>query len=169
MTLALNPGQKLEAGTIFRIDEQNIHVSKNISDLFANRRVVVFMGPAPFSRLDTEQANAYEKLSAEILAQEVDAVIGIYVQDAFVMKKFEEQVRQTSGSSNVELYGDGDGFFVRANYLTHDFTFQGLGTRCGRWAFVLNDGVIEHVECDEYQLIEKTSADNILSYLKNET
>jgi peroxiredoxin len=164
MTLVLNPGQKIEVGIVFRIKD-GVHISANVSDLFANKRIVLFMGPAPFSRLDTQQALAYEKASKELLSKNIDLVMGIYVQDAFVVKKFEEQIQTDANSSNVELYGDGDGFFVKSNYLTHDFTHHGLGTRCGRWAMILNNGVIEYVVCDDHTTIDETSADSILQVL----
>jgi peroxiredoxin len=165
MTLALTKGQVLDLGVVYKLNSSGIHESANIKDLFAGKRIVVFMGPAPFSRLDTEQATDYERLSSQILQKRVDQIIGVYVQDAFVMKKFQEQVHETAGSSNTEFYGDGDGFFVKANNLTHDFTFEGLSTRCGRWAMVLNNGVIEHVIVDDYSEIKDTSAASILSYL----
>ena len=168
MTLALNPGQKIEVGILFRIKD-SVHISANVSDIFANKRIVLFMGPAPFSKLDTEQALAYEQSSKELLSKNIDLVMGVYVQDAFVVKKFEEQIQTDANSSNVELYGDGDGFFVKSNYLTHDFTHHGLGTRSGRWAMILNNGVVEYVVCDDYTTIDKTSADSILKHLKNET
>jgi peroxiredoxin len=167
--MTLTPGQTMDLGVLYRIDENNIHASVNVSVLFANKRVLVFMGPAPFSRLDTQQANEYESLSSEILKQSIDDIFGIYVQDAFVMHKFQEQIRQQAGSANVKFYGDGDGFFVKANNLMHDFTYEGLSTRCGRWAFILNNCVIEHVIVDDYSLLDKTSANSILKYLKNET
>jgi peroxiredoxin len=164
----LTTGQTIELGILYRIDENNTHSSIKVNELFANKRVLVFMGPAPFSRLDTQQANEYESLSSDILAQGVNEIFGVYVQDAFVMNKFQETIRTQTGSANVKFYGDGDGFFVKANNLMHDFTFEGLSTRCGRWAFVLNNGVIEHVVVDDYSTIDKTSADNMLKLLKNE-
>lgn len=167
--MTLSKGQTVDLGVLYRIDENNSHSSVKVNELFADKRVLVFMGPAPFSRLDTQQAIEYEKLSSEILKQGINEVFGIYVQDAFVMNKFQETVRAQAGSSNVKFYGDGDGFFVKANNLMHDFTFEGLSTRCGRWAFVLNNGVIEYVVVDDYSLINETSADSILKYLKNET
>jgi len=168
MTLALSVGQTLDLGILYRIDEHNAHSSIKVNELFANKRVLVFMGPAPFSRLDTQQASDYEALSSEILNQGINEIFGIYVQDAFVMNKFQETVRSQTGSANVKFYGDGDGFFVKANNLMHDFTFEGLSTRCGRWAFVVNNGVIEYVTVDDYSLIETTSASSILKQLKNE-
>jgi peroxiredoxin len=166
--MTLTKGQMIELGILYRIDESNTHSSIKVNELFGGKRVLVFMGPAPFSRLDTQQANEYESLSGEILKQGINEIFGIYVQDAFVMNKFQETVRAQSGSANVKFYADGDGFFVKANNLMHDFTFEGLSTRCGRWAFVLNNGVIEHVVVDDYSTIEKTSADSMLKLIKNE-
>lgn len=165
MTLALSIGQTLDLGVVYKITPDQLHASVYIKELFADKRLVLFMGPAPFSRLDTDQATDYERLSNAILEKRIDKIIGLYVQDAFVMKKFQEQVHETAGSSNTEFYGDGDGFFVKANNLTHDFTFEGLSTRCGRWAMVVNNGVIEHVVVDDYSEIKDTSAENILRYL----
>lgn len=169
MTAPLVVGQPVVAGIVYYINDNNLHSSIPVTELFADKRLVVFMGPAPFSRLDTEQARDYEKYSNEILAQGVDGIIGIYVQDAFVTKKFQEHIHEVAGSSSVKLYGDGDGFFARGNNLVHDFTLSGLGQRSGRWAMVLNKGIIEFVMADDYQLIDHTSANKVLKYLKNET
>jgi peroxiredoxin len=168
MTLALSVNQTLDLGVVYKMNSNGIHESTTIKDLFEGKRLLVFMGPAPFSKLDTEQAVDFERQSNNILAQKIDGIIGLYVQDAFVMNKFQEHVHQTGGSKNVQFYGDGDGFFVKANNLTHDFTFEGLSTRCGRWAFVVNNGVIEYVTVDDYSLIETTGANSILKRLKNE-
>lgn len=168
MTLALSVGQKLDLGVVYRINPNGLHESANIKDLFAGRRLLVFMGPAPFSKLDTEQAIEFERQSKKILACKIDDIIGLYVQDAFVMKKYQEHVQTAAGTNNVQFYGDGDGFFVKANNLSHDFTFEGLSTRCGRWAFVINDGIIEYVTVDDYSVVETTSASSILKQLKNE-
>ena len=169
MTLALTKGQTIDVGIVYRISDELVHESINISDLFAEKRLLVFMGPAPFSRLDTEQALEYERQSKDILDQKIDEIIGLYVQDAFVMNKFQEHVRNEVKTNNVKFYGDGDGLFVKANNLMHDFTFEGLSTRCGRWAFIVNDGVIEYVTVDDYSVIDTTGATSILKYLKNET
>jgi peroxiredoxin len=169
MTLALTKGQTIDLGIVYRINDESVHESVNISELFEKKRLLVFMGPAPFSRLDTEQAIDYERHSKDILDQKIDEIIGLYVQDAFVMDKFQEHVRNEVKSKNVKFYGDGDGFFVKANNLMHDFTCEGLSTRCGRWAFIVNDGVVEYVTVDDYSTIDTTSPTSILKYLKNET
>lgn len=169
MTAPLVVGQPIVSGILYYMNEENLHSSIPVTELFAGRRLVVFMGPAPFSNLDTKQAVDYETYSKEILAEKVDAIIGIYVQDAFVTSKFQDHITRQTGTANIKLYADGDGFFVRGNNLVHDFVYSGLGQRSGRWAMVLNDGVIEYVMADDFQVVNYTSADSILKYLKNET
>jgi len=108
MTLALTKGQTVDLGVIYHFDENHLHQSVNIKDLFADKRTLVFMGPAPFSKLDTTQAVDFEANSQDILDQGIDEIIGIYVQDAFVMREFQEWVHHNGKSNNVKFYGDGD-------------------------------------------------------------
>jgi peroxiredoxin len=164
--LAEKLGKTIRNGTLFRIEnEQHKYIESN--EVLIGKTVLIFMGPAPFSRLDTEQAIAYEKLSKQLL-QYVDDIYGIYCQDAFVMQQFEKHVQTVAGSKNVKFYGDGDGMFARYNELLHDYTNSGLGQRSGRWAFVANSRIIEFVSCDDFSELDVTSAANLLEVLKDE-
>ena len=86
--------KELVSSVLYHINDQGLHDSVAISELLSDKRVLIFMGPAPFSRLDTEQAAEFETLSKEILNNNIDTVMGIYVQDAFVMNKFKEQIQK---------------------------------------------------------------------------
>lgn len=160
--------KELVSSVLYHINDLGMHDSVAASELMSNKRVLIFMGPAPFSRLDTEQAREFETLSNDILSNGIDQVLGIYVQDAFVMNKFKEQIQKEAGSANVKFYGDGDAFFVKANSIMQDFTFQGLSVRVGRWAVVVKNNIIEEVFTDDHSVVENTRASNILKYLKNE-
>jgi peroxiredoxin len=164
----LTKGNELVSSVIYHINDLSMHDSTALSELISDKRVLIFMGPAPFSRLDTEQASEYETLSSDILSQGIDQIMGIYVQDAFVMKKFQEQVQSSVNSKNIKFYGDGDAFLVKANNIMEDFTFQGLSVRVGRWAVIVKNSIIEAVFTDDHSVIENTRASNILKYLKNE-
>jgi peroxiredoxin len=164
----LTKDKELVSSVLYHINHLGMHDSVALSELMADKRVLIFMGPAPFSRLDTEQSVEFEKLSSELLSAGIDAILGVYVQDAFVMKQFQDKVYADAGSSNVKFYGDGDAFFVKANNVMQDFTFQGLSVRVGRWAVVVKNGIIEYVATDDCSVIEETKASNILKYLKNE-
>lgn len=165
----LEKNKELVSSVLYHINDAGLHDSVAISQLLTDKRVLIFMGPAPFSRLDTEQATEFETLSKELLSNGIDQVMGIYVQDAFVMNKFKEQIQKDTGSANVNFYADGDAFFVKANNIMQDFTFQGLSVRVGRWAVIVKNGIIEEAFADDYPVIENTRASNVLKYLKNET
>lgn len=165
MDCKLKKGDFVGAGVLYRINEHGIHDHSPTTDLLTNRRVVIFGGPAPFSRLDTEQAKAYAELSAEI-TKYVDSIYGVYCQDAFVMNQFDKHIKESFPEHKIEFWADGDGFFTRGHGLDHNFTYQGLSLRSGRYAMVVNRETLQHVFLDEYQLIENTAADKVLEWLK---
>lgn len=165
MECKLRIGDRAEFGTVYRINEDGLHGSHTIQSIVEDRRVVIFGGPAPFSRLDTQQATEYAELSDELLKY-VQHVYGIYCQDAFVLKQFEQHITRIVPTNKVIFHADGDAFWTRSQQLEHDFTFQGLGVRSGRYAMVLDDGEIEHIALDDFSEIETTAAAKILEYLK---
>lgn len=164
----LCPGARLHVGQLFRIDDSKTHVNKSVADIFGQGRVLVFGGPAPFSRLDTEQAIEYQNLSEQLLDCNIDEIVGLYCQDAFIMKKFQEHTSNETGKNNITFWGDGDGSFAMGHGMSHNFVNQGLGMRSLRWAALVTDGVVEHIEIDDYSQIENTTALKFLNYLKNE-
>ncbi len=166
MDCNLKAGDIIDAGVVYKIDDEGTHRHLVTRDLLSGKRAVVFGGPAPFSRLDTEQAHEYARLADEML-KHVDAVIGVYCQDAFVMKQFDLHIRQTYPGHHVAFWGDGDALFARGNGLDHNFSYQGLSLRSGRFAMVVDDQVLEHIFLDDYKEINLTSAEAVLQWLKD--
>jgi peroxiredoxin len=158
-------GQAFDLGIFYAIDDKGSHESQRLVDIVKDRRLVFFGGPAPFSRLDTQQATEYAELSQQMLNAGIDMVYGIYVQDAFVCREFENQINAKVGSNPLVLLGDGDAFFVRSNNLEYDYTQMGLSTRSIRWAAVIKNGRVEYFVSDPFSEINKTSASELLKYL----
>lgn len=167
MAFDLKIGDMVGAGAVYKINGAGVHQAIPTRDLLVNKRVIIFAGPAPFSRLDTEQAIAYAKLGKD-LTKYVDNVYGLYCQDAFVMNHFDKHVKETVSDSSVEFYGDGDAFFVRAHKLEQDFTHHGLGVRSIRYAIVVNNERIEFHASDDYKVIENTAPEKILEWLRSQ-
>ena len=159
-----NKGDNFDIGVVYMIDDKGLHGSLKLLDIVKDKRLVFFGGPAPFSRLDTQQATEYAELCHKLMTK-VDMVYGIYCQDAFVCREFENQIDAKVGNNALVLLADGDGFFCRSNNLENDFTYQGLSVRSHRWAAVIKDGKVEYFVSDPYQVIEETSAGKILEYL----
>lgn len=160
-------GDQIIGGVVYKINPQGVHESHDVLSLFINKRVLVYGGPAPFGRLDTQQSLEYAKLSSDLRAAGLDDICAVYCQDAFVMREFDNRIKQDVPNHQVNFYGDGDGFFTRTHQLDFNFTFQGLSLRSVRYAMIVKDRVIEHVVVDPFEVIEKTAAEKILEWLKN--
>ena len=167
MAFDLKIGGMVGAGAVYKINAAGIHQAIPTKELLENRRVIIFSGPAPFSRLDTQQSVEYAQLSKE-MCNYVDHVYGIYCQDAFVMNHFDKHIKETVPDHQIEFYGDGDAFFTRAHKLEHDFTNQGLSLRSVRYAIVVKNEVIEFTASDKFEVIENTAAEKVLEWLKSQ-
>ncbi len=163
----LNAGDNIVGGTVYKINPEGVHESHDILPMFKDKRVLVYGGPVPFGRLDTQQSREYAELSSELLGEGIDEVCAIYCQDAFVIREFDNRIKQDFPDHKVNFYGDGDAFFTRAHKLEFNFTYQGLSIRSIRYAMVVKNCVIEYVTADPFEVIEKTSAQKMLEWLKN--
>jgi peroxiredoxin len=164
--MSIKIGDTLNLGTIYLLDDNRVHSFMRMGDITENKRVVLFGGPCPFGRLDTEQAIEYAKVSKELM-QYVNMVYGVYVQDAFVCKEFQNKIRKETDTDIIVMLADGDAFFVRNYRLEHDFTNQGLGVRSGRWSAVVNNSIVEYIAFDDFTCIDATHPKHILEFLKS--
>ncbi|MCG9884718.1 MAG: peroxiredoxin [Cyanobacteria bacterium] len=140
------------------------------AELFGGKRVVVFSLPGAFTpTCSSTHLPRYEELYDEILAQGVDAVICISVNDAFVMFQWGKQ----QGAEKVFLLPDGNGEFTRKMGMLVEKTNLGFGMRSWRYSMVVSDGAIEKMFVEpEYgdncptDPFEVSDADTMLAYLK---
>jgi peroxiredoxin len=162
---AINVGSRLDQGVVYWMNNEGQHTFMNLSDITHGKRVVLFGGPAPFSRLDTEQAKQYAELAKDMM-QYVNMVYGIYLQDAFVCREFQHKVREETGTNIVVMLADGDGLIAKNYELTQDLTHQGLGLRSVRWSAVVNDGAVEFFATEDNSSTVETHPEEILDYLR---
>lgn len=163
---AITFGTSLNQGTLYYINDAGLHSHISVEDLFLNGRTVVFGGPAPFSRLDSQHAEQFEIKVEDFKSLGIDKVVAIYCQDAFVCQKFREMISQKAQSDSLRYYADGDGGFIMNYGMSRNFTNSGLGVRSERWAAVVTDGKVDYIEHDEFSVIDKTHPDNIIAWLK---
>lgn len=141
------------------------------ADLFAGKRVVVFSLPGAFTpTCSSSHLPRYEELYKDILAQGVDAVMCISVNDAFVMYQW----GKAQGAKNVFLLPDGNGEFTRKMGMLVDKSNLGFGMRSWRYSMVVNDLTIEKFMAEEHfsdncpsDPFEVSDADTMLAYLKS--
>jgi peroxiredoxin len=164
----LQVGDNANSGSVYIINENGEHTRNTVLSIVEGVRSVIFGGPAPFSRLDTQQAKEYAE-NSDLLLKHVDRIYGIYCQDAFVMKQFGNHITNMVPPNKIVFHADGDAFWTRSQQLEFDFTNQGLSVRSVRYAMILNNGVIEYIAVDEPSEIKNTSVSKILEFLEKPT
>jgi peroxiredoxin len=117
-------------------------VFKTTSDLFANKRVIVFSLPGAFTpTCSTYQLPGFEKQYNDFRAKGIDEIYCISVNDAFVMNAW----AQALSIKNVKVIPDGAAGFTQGMGMLVDMSAIGFAWRSRRYAAVINNGVVEHM------------------------
>ncbi|WP_372572808.1 peroxiredoxin [Ruegeria jejuensis] len=107
---------------------------------FAGKRVVLFSLPGAFTpTCSTYQLPGFENGHAGFIAQGIDEIYCLSVNDSFVMNKWAE----AQGLKNVMVIPDGSGEFTRKMGMLVDKDNLGFGMRSWRYAAIVTDGVVE--------------------------
>lgn len=140
------------------------------SEIFGGKRVVLFALPGAFTpTCSSTHLPRYEELYDEFVAQGIDKIVCLSVNDAFVMFQWGKQ----QGANNVFLLPDGSGEFTRKMGMLVDKSNLGFGMRSWRYAMVVNDGQIEKIFLEPdfgdncpIDPFEVSDADTVLASLK---
>ena len=137
------------------------HISLSVrttDDYFKNKRVVVFALPGAFTpTCSTSHLPGYESSYNEILANGIDEVYCLSVNDPFVMRQWglhqgltEDETPGSLGFTKVKLIPDGAAEFTRAMGMSTEWTTErGFGERSWRYSMVVDNGVIEKMFVEE--------------------
>ena len=109
------------------------------ADIFAGRRIVLFAVPGAFTPACSEShLPGYERLHDDIIAEGIDQVICLSVNDAFVM----HQWARSRDVEKVFMLPDGNGEFTRKMGMLVERTSQGMGLRSWRYSMLVEDRAI---------------------------
>ena len=139
-------------------------------DIFKGKRVVLFSLPGAFTpTCSTSHLPRFEELHDAFMAQGVDEIICLSVNDAFVMYQW----GLAQGADKVRLLPDGNGEFTRKMGMLVDKSNLGFGMRSWRYSAYVVDGKIEQQFVEEGfadncpdDPFEVSDADTMLDYLK---
>lgn len=140
-------------------------------EIFKNKNVVLFSLPGAFTpTCSTSHLPRYEELYEEFMAQGVDAVVCLSVNDAFVMYQW----GKSQNAKNVFLLPDGNAEFTRKMGMLVDKSNLGFGQRSWRYSMYVENGEIkqrfiepgyeDNCPTDPFEV---SDADTMLAYLKN--
>jgi peroxiredoxin len=109
-------------------------------DVFAGRRVVLFALPGAFTPACSDShLPGYERLHDALLAEGVDKVVCLAVNDAFVM----HQWAQSRGIEKVFMLPDGNAEFTRKMGMLVERTDHGMGMRSWRYSMLVTNRLID--------------------------
>ncbi len=130
--------------------------------LFAGRKVVLFAVPGAFTPTCSEAHLPGFVVNADkIKAKGVDAIICLAVNDPFVMSAW----GQEKNADELIMASDGNAELTRAMGLEMDASAFGLGVRSQRYAMIVDDGVVTHLNLEAPGKFDLSRAENILAVL----
>ena len=148
---------------IVPIVEKGKSINKNLFDCLKNKKVVIFGVPGAFTPTCSEKhLPGFLKLSEAIKAKGVDEIYCLSVNDAFVMNSW--LLGYTDGDKICAI-ADGNGEVSKLLSVTSDKSANFMGTRCTRFAMIIDNNSIINIFIEESGKLKVSSAENILKEL----
>ncbi len=143
---------------------------KTSEQIFGGKKIVLFALPGAFTpTCSSTHAPGYEEKYDEFKELGVDEVICLSVNDAFVMKKWADNL----GIKKVYMLPDGNAEFTQEMGMLVDKSNLGFGDRSWRYSMYVEDGVIKKVFSEPgfadncpTDPFEVSDADTMLAYLR---
>lgn len=131
-------------------------------ELFRGKKVVLFALPGAFTPTCSKSHLPGFVVNADkIKAKGVDEIVCLSVNDAFVMDAW----GKTQNAEELHMVGDGNADFAKAIGLELDLTARCMGVRLQRFAMIVEDGVVKHINVEEPGKFEVSSAEKMMELL----
>ena len=138
-------------------------VRGNTGELFGSGRTVLFGLPGAFTPgCSRSHLPGYLERADDLKAKGVDRIACVAVNDAFVMGAWADA---HDVGDKIVMVADGNGEFTKAMGLELDGTGFGMGTRSKRYAAVIDDGTITHLDVDESGAVDQSSCAAVIDRL----
>ena len=131
-------------------------------EFFRGKKVALFAVPGAFTpTCSVRHLPSFVEKAGELKAKGIDEIVGISVNDPFVMAAW----NQSDGSADITMLADGNGDFAEAIGLTMDGSKFGMGKRSQRYSMVVNDGLVEQLNVEAPGAYEASSAEHLLEQI----
>jgi peroxiredoxin len=160
--MAIKVGDKIPSVTLQHKTADGIQ-KISTDELFKNKTVVLFALPGAFTpTCSAKHLPGFVNNAQAIKAKGVDAIACLSVNDAFVMDAW---AKDQKVGDKVLMLADGNAEFSKAVGLTMDGTGYGMGLRASRYAMVVKDGVVKHLNVEAPGAFEVSSAEAVMKLL----
>ena len=159
--MTIKVGDKVPASTLKVMGEKG-PTDISTDDIFAGKKVLLFAVPGAFTPgCSVTHLPGYVVNADNIKAKGVDTIACMSVNDAFVMGAW----GQAQNAEELLMLADGNGDFTAALGLELDGRGFGLGTRSQRFAMIVDDGTITHLNVEPGAGVDVSSAETMMALL----
>ena len=159
--MPIQTGDKIPACTLKTMGAEG-PVDITTEDIFNGKKVVLFAVPGAFTPgCSMTHLPGYVVNADKIKAAGVDTIACMAVNDAFVMGAWGKD----QNADEILMLGDGNGEFTAALGLELDGSGFGLGTHSQRFAMIVEDGTVTHLNVEPGAGIDVSSAETIMALL----
>lgn len=159
MTIAA--GDKIPECTLMTMGE-NGPAPLTTDAIFDGKKVVLFAVPGAFTPgCSMTHLPGYVVNADDIKAKGVDTIACLSVNDAFVMDAW----GKAQNAEEILMLADGNGEFTQKLGLELDASGFGLGTRSQRYAMIVDNGTVTHLQVEEGPGVDVSAAEAIMGLL----
>jgi peroxiredoxin len=159
--MTIKVGDKVPASTLKVMGEKG-PTDISTDDIFSGKKVLLFAVPGAFTPgCSVTHLPGYVVNADNIKAKGVDTIACMSVNDAFVMGAW----GQAQNAEELLMLADGNGDFTAALGLELDGRGFGLGTRSQRFAMIVDDGTITHLNVEPGAGVDVSSAETMMALL----
>ena len=159
--MTIQVGERIPACTLKTMGEKG-PTDIATEEIFSGKKVVFFAVPGAFTPgCSITHLPGYVVNADKIKAMGVDTIVCMSVNDAFVMGAWGE----SQNAEELLMLADGNGEFSAALGLDFDGSGFGLGTRSQRFAMIVEDGTVSHLNVEAGPGVEVSSAETMMALL----
>lgn len=157
--MTIKVGDRMPAGTLKQMTKDGPQ-NMTTDQLFKGKTVVVFSVPGAFTpTCDAKHLPGFVEQAAAFKTKGVDTLACMAVNDVFVMNAWG---KHANVGDAILMLADGNGDYAKALGLEMDAKGFGMGLRGQRFAVVVKDGVITHLNVEAPGKFEVSSAEYVL-------
>ena len=159
--MTIKAGDKIPSSTLKTMGEKG-PTDISTDDIFAGKKVLLFAVPGAFTPgCSVTHLPGYVVNADKIKAKGVDTIACMAVNDAFVMDAW----GKAQNAEELLMLADGNGDFTAALGLELDARGFGLGTRSQRFAMIVDDGTVTHLNVEPGAGVDVSSAETMMALL----
>ncbi|MBP6682056.1 MAG: peroxiredoxin [Halioglobus sp.] len=159
--MTIKAGDKIPGCTLKTMGEKG-PVDISTDAIFAGKKVLLFAVPGAFTPgCSVTHLPGYVVNADKIKAKGVDTIVCMSVNDAFVMGAW----GKAQNAEELLMLADGNGDFTKALGLELDGRGFGLGTRSQRFAMIVENGTVTHLNVEPGPGVDVSSADTMMGLL----